>query len=771
MPNRFLPNHLFILLFLFPLFQAFGQNSEVRGFLYDAKTGEPVIFSPVFLVGTPLGANTDVNGFFSISKIPEGKYKLMVVSLIYDTIQEDIQLTAGKILSRKFFLKETVRELKAVEIKGSKNRQARIGTVNASITRITPKEIRYIPPVGGEHDLAQYLQTIPGVVFTGDQGGQLYMRGGSNVQTLTLMDGMMVYNPFHSLGLFSVFDTDILKNIDVYTAAFPADYGGRTSSVIDVKTIDGNKNRISGKIGVNPFTAKAILDGPIYKGKEGSGITFLASFRNSYLNKTSPTVYPYANEMGSYLPYSFSDAYGKLTFHGDKGNKASLFGFNFQDRAKISKLADFGWKSSGFGGNFILLPSNTTVLISGNLGYSQYNVDIKEANVSGREAFINNLNGGLDFTYFFNENELKYGLGLVSNSTKFTPDLDYPSREVQEANNSELFAFVKYRYNLKKRLILEPNLRVHYFASLGRILLEPRFGAKFHLTEKIRLKAAAGLYSQNLVSTQSDRDVVALFQGFISSPEGVYGKNMDVIDRNNPSIKSPLQTSRHLVAGIEFEIGKHLEFTIEPYIKTFSEFVNINRNRTFPEQPIYIIEESMAKGIDFLVKYDLDPIYLQVSYSLAKLDRTFDTLSYPPVFDRRHNINMVGVYKFGKDKGWEVSARWNFGTGFPFTQTVAFYENLNLNGNVNQDPNTKNGQLGIYYGSEAEFNRGRQPVYHRLDVSLTKSWKLGENQKLEAVFSLVNSYNRQNLFYFDRVSYQRVNQLPILPALGVSYKF
>jgi len=771
-------NHFYRKLFLASFFflaidlALLAQNGEIRGFLYDTKTGEPVIFSPVFLKGTPFGTNTDVNGFFSISKVPEGSYNLLIVNLLYDTIQEKISIGANKILNKKFLLKEKVRELSAVEIKGSKNKQARINTVNASITRITPKEIRYIPPIGGEHDLAQYLQTIPGVTFTGDQGGQLYMRGGSNVQTLTLMDGMMIYNPFHSLGLFSVFDTDILKNIDVYTAAFPSEYGGRTSSVIDVRTIDGNKNRISGKVGTNPFSSKLILDGPIYKGKEGSGITFLASYRNSYLDKTSPKLYSYANQTGNYLPYSFSDAYGKLTFHGDKGNKASLFGFNFSDKAKLAKSGDFGWNSSGFGGNFLLIPSSTTVMISGNLGYSQYNVDIQEENISGRSAFINNLNGNLDFTYFFNRNELKYGIGLVSNSTKFTPNKDRPENEVQEANNSELFSYVKYRYNLDKRLVLEPNVRFHYYASLSRLQLEPRMGAKFHLTEKIRLKAAAGLYSQNLVSTQSDRDVVALFQGFISSPDGVYAKNENSVgNKNNLPVKSPLQTSKHLVTGIEFEVNQNIEVTIEPYIKTFSEFVNINRNRTFPEQPVFIVESSIAKGIDFLVKYEKEPFYIQASYSLAKVDRKFDSVTYAPIFDRRHNVNFIGVYTFGKDKSWEASCRWNLGSGFPFTQTVAFYENLSLNGNLNQNLNTQNGQLGIFYGPESQFNKGRQPYFHRLDFSLTKIWKLGENQKIEAVFSIVNAYNRENLFYFDRVSYKRINQLPFLPAIGVTYGF
>lgn len=761
-----------VILFLWMSQAVFGQTGEIRGFIYDSKSGEPVIFSPVFLKGTKYGVNSDVNGFFSISKVPAGEYRLMLVNLLYDTIQENISIEAGKILNRKFYLKEKIRELKAVEIKGSRNRQARENTVNTGIARITPKDIRSIPPMGGERDLAQYLQTVPGVTFTGDQGGQLFIRGGSNVQTLSLIDGMMIYNPFHSLGLFSVFDTDILKNVDVYTAAFPSEYGGRTSSVIDVRTIDGNKNKISGKVGMNPFSAKAILEGPLTKNAQGGGITFLASYRNSYLNKTSPIIYPYANESGKHLPFSFSDAYGKLTLHGDNGNKASIFGFNFQDGADLGRLGRFSWNSSGGGMNFIMVPSTSTVLLAGNLAYSNYNVRIDEASVEPRLSSISNLNFGLDFTYFLNKNELRYGVGLVSNNTSFTSFTPRFSKEELLANNAELYSYIKYRWNYSKRFIFEPNVRIQYYASIGNLRLEPRAGLKFFLTDKIRLKGSFGLYSQNLVSTQSDRDVIALFQGFISSPPQVYGKNETVTGNpSNPSLPNLLQKSVHYVAGVEYDLSDALEITVEPYVKRFDNFINVNRNRIFPDQPLFIAETGLARGVDFVIKYDKEPFTFQGSYSLGKVDRTFSSQTYAPIFDRRHNVNLMGSWNFGKEKEWDFNLRWNLGSGFPFTQTVAFYENLNLSGGLDQDISTQNGNLGIYYGTEADFNKGRQPYYHRLDASLSRIWKFSDGSKLEGIFSLVNAYNRQNVFYFDRISYKRLNQLPFLPALGATWSF
>ena len=157
-----------------------------------------------------------------------------------------------------------------------------------------------MPAVGGEPDLAQYLQVLPGVIFTGDQGGQLYIRGGAPVHNLTLLDGMVIYNPFHSIGFFSVFDTDIIRNADVYTGGMPAEYGGRISSTMDVSIRDGNKNRLAGKIGASTFATKLMLEGPLRNNEKGS-TTFLVSAKHSYLEESSQLFYDGAGFVGSNL--------------------------------------------------------------------------------------------------------------------------------------------------------------------------------------------------------------------------------------------------------------------------------------------------------------------------------------------------------------------------------------------------------------------------------------------------------------------------------------
>ena len=254
----------FILIVLLINITAFAQN-DVKGFVYEKQTGEPMMFCNVYLKGTTLGASTDINGFFNITKIPDGDYTIMITNLGYDTISESVSLRNKQVVNKKFYLEESSVMLQAVSITADKI-EARTET-KTSVVNVTPKVITRIPTMGGQADLAQYLQVLPGVVFTGDQGGQLYIRGGSPIQNKVLLDGMVVYNPFHSIGLFSVFDTDIIRNAEIYTGGFGAEYGGRISSVMDITTRDGNKKRIAGKVGASTFGAKLTLEGPIKKAK------------------------------------------------------------------------------------------------------------------------------------------------------------------------------------------------------------------------------------------------------------------------------------------------------------------------------------------------------------------------------------------------------------------------------------------------------------------------------------------------------------------------
>ncbi len=766
--------YLILLLLFFLVTQGFAQTAIIKGFVFDEETGEPLIFTNVAIEGTTIGVSTDVNGYFSLTKVPAGTHMVVVSSIGYEDQRKEFTVKDFQIVNTKLFVKKSTIKLKAVQI--SARKQEKQNTVKMSVTKLTPKEMSKIPTIGGDPDLAQVLQVQPGVVFTGDQGGQLYIRGGSPIQNKVLLDGMTIYNPFHSIGLFSVFDTDIMRNADIYTGGFSAEYGGRISSIMDITTRDGNKNRLSGKVGLTTFGAKVLLEGPISKPKEvgGGSTSLLVSYKNSYLDQSSDVFYSYIDQE---LPFNYQDYYSKLSINAKGGSKLNLFGFSFNDEANFTGITETQWNNWGVGANSLIVPGQAKVLIELNLSYSAYEISQREAaNESQdlRRSAIDGFSVGMDFTSFSGNDQIKYGFEMLGNQTDFSFVNNIGRTIEQVQNTTELAGYFNYRINAGK-VIIEPGFRVQYYASLSTVSPEPRLGFKYNVTNDFRIKAAAGIYSQNLISANSDRDVVNLFSGFLTGPETLQEtfvtKNGDVRD-----VTHKLQKANHFILGFEEDITDNIELNIEGYYKDFTQLSNINRNKIYDisddTKPAelrndFIVETGEAYGVDFVVTYRFEHLSFWTVYSISKVTRWDGTQEYRTVFDRRHNVNLVASYTFGKDLNWEFGARWNFGSGFPFTQTQGFFEKLVFD-DLTDDYTSQNGELGIQYG---ELNGAELPTYHRLDVNLKRRFLLTENSILEVNASCTNVYDRQNIFYFDRVSYNRVDQLPIMPSLGVSLSF
>ncbi|MCF8367634.1 MAG: TonB-dependent receptor [Bacteroidales bacterium] len=767
---------LFVLSLLLFTLVVSAQTGTIRGFVYEKETGEPVIFTNVYLQGTTHGAATDVNGYFAISQIPPGKYLLTITYLGFDSLQINVLVKADEIISKNLYLEKASYTLEQVQITAT--RQEATTETRTSVVKITPKQIKQIPSFGGQPDLAQYLQVLPGVVFTGDQGGQLYIRGGSPIQNKVLLDGMIVYNPFHSIGLFSVFDTDILRNADVYTGGFGAEYGGRISSVMDITTRDGNKTRMSGKVGASTFGANMMIEGPIKKMKEGSqgSSSFIFTAKNSYLEQSSKLFYDYIDTAG--LPFNYTDLYGKISLLGANGSKVNFFGFNFQDRVNNYKsLSDFKWDSYGGGTNFLVIPGNSPVLMEGHLAYSQYRITLDEKNSLPRESSINGFNMGFDFTYFIGKDELKYGFEILGFKTDYFFYNSIGLEISQVENTTELGLYAKYKKTAGNWLI-EPSMRFHYYASLSDLSPEPRLALKFNATESFRIKFAGGFYSQNLLSARSDRDVVNLFYGFLSGPDNL-PRTFD-----GKAISNKLQTAEHAILGFELDLSDKLTMNLEGYYKNFSQLTNLNRSKLFNDseenadlpdllKKDFVIEHGYATGADITFKYETKQLYLWLVYSLGYVVRQYEDttgaiIDYYPHYDRRHNVNLVATYIFGDKRNWEVNARWNFGSGFPFTLTQGYYPLIPFTNGIYTDYTTQNEELGYIAD---DLNKGRISDYHRLDVSLKRVINTGINSKLEITVSVTNLYDRDNIFYVDKNTGDRIYQLPVMPSAGLMFSF
>ncbi|MBO7082733.1 MAG: TonB-dependent receptor [Bacteroidales bacterium] len=771
---------LLVLGIVFTATLSFAQNNDIKGFVYEESTGEPVMFCNVFLKGTTMGCSTNENGYFNITRIPDGKYTMYITCVGFDTLTYPVSLANGQTINKKFTLKESSISLEAVSITADKV-EAKTETKTSVIT-VTPKTINKIPSVGGQADLAQYLQVVPGVIFTGDQGGQLYIRGGSPIQNKVLLDGMVVYNPFHSIGLFSIFDTDIIRNAEVYTGGFGAEYGGRVSSIMDINTRDGNKKRWSGKLGASCFGAKLTLEGPIVKAKSNdkASVTMVLSAKNSYLEQSSKAFYKYASEDG--LPFNYNDIYTKFSINAPNGSKVNIFGFSFNDKVNNYKaLSDFGWNSWGAGTNFIVIPGKAPVMIEGNIAYSSYLSTMHEENNPDRTSRVDGFNMGFDFNYFMGKNTLKYGVELSGFSTGFKTRSNYGNIPIELKNYStELGTYVKYKATLGS-LLLEPSLRFQYYADLNVPSIEPRFAIKYNVNDWMRIKGAAGRYSQDLVAATSDRDVVNLFYGFLSGVENI------PTTFNGKKVSSSLQTANHFVLGTEFDLTSKLNMNIEGYWKQFNQLTNINRNKIYQDneenssinaliKKDFMIENGDAYGFDLSMKYEDKHWYLWAVYALGFVNRNYEKydagevklVTYQPHFDRRHNVNLIVTYTAGDLRQWEFSGRWNFGTGFPFTQVQGFYEFLTFQDGIYFDYTTANGELGLIF---ADLNQGRLPTYHRLDLDAKRKFFFSEHTTLEVDLSVTNVYNRANVFYVDLITSEVVNQLPILPSLGLTLSF
>ena len=397
-------------------FVSYGQNGGVKGFVYEKATGESVMFGNVSLKGEKYGASTDLNGFFQINNVKPGNYTIEFTYVGYKKIEQKITIKANKFTSVKLFAEVEAEILESVVV--SAERQAQKTQIKTSVVNISPQQMKKLPSIGGEPDFAQYLQVLPGVVSSGDQGGQLYIRGGSPIQNKVLMDGMTIYQPFHSIGFFSVFDSDIIRNADVYTGGFNAQYGGRISSIMDISMRDGNKKKFSGKASATTFGGKLMVEGPFKKQtmESNGSSSYIFSAKTSYLSQSSKLFYNYVND-GEGLPFDYTDLYGKVSFTSKSGSKMSFFGFDYTDHVKYQSISDLNWKNYGFGTSMSLVPENSKAIIKVNVSYSDFKIALTGVDNLPRESGASGFNFGLGFIYYLGKNQLDYGIDFEGGKT------------------------------------------------------------------------------------------------------------------------------------------------------------------------------------------------------------------------------------------------------------------------------------------------------------------------------------------------------------------
>lgn len=731
----FLALALSLTLLLFPSNIKAQQSGNLRGFVTDSTNGEALAFCNVFIKDLNSGASTNERGLYLIKSIPANqKYKVTISYVGYKTKDLPVFITSDRITNLDVELVPLNIELQTIEKIGEKI--IKENNTDISLERISVKELEILPK-GVESDIFRSLQNIPGVSTTGDVTARYYVRGGSGDQNLILLNGIELYNPFHSLGLFSVIDPEMINSIEFYKGGFTSEYSGRLSSVMRIVTKDGNKNRL-GFVGSGSFlTAKALMEGPIPNG------SFMLTGRKSYNNNVLKKFFNKENVPIDFYDFSFKLNYSSAEIF--ENAKFSVFGFSSNDVVDYEDITreGFKWSNSLFGFEWIQVYD---VPLFSRLGVSisKFNGEVVP-NLSAlkpRKNDLSDFNIKFDMNVVFdNRDEIGLGLQIKTVNTKFFQENTLGAKTNIEKFGGNLSLYGKYKFLRYKNFGLDFGTRFNLTGLNSNTggSIEPRLSTTYRVLPNIALKFAWGIYIQQLVAVSDEDEVISVFDPWIIIP-----------DYLEPS------SAIHYNGGIEIDLVPGINFYLEGYFKLLKNLPVVNDQKFLSSDPDLIVGSGESYGWEFSFNYGIEPFNFSVAYTLSWAYKSSKNWTYYPRYDTRHSLNLILEYNIGD--GWIASGIWNYNSGYPFTELLGYYDKYYLN-NIN-DPDINPGEF-IPYAILGDRNLGRLPEYHRLDLSIIKRLRIF-SINIEVGASAVNVYDRKNIFYFDRNTGKIVNMLPFL---------
>ena len=734
---------LFLLFFSANLFLHAQEVGNFRGTITDSTTGEALAFANVFIKENSIGTSTNKRGNFLIIGLPANKTYNVTISYIgYIKKTLDIKIKPGKITQVDVQLVPVNIELQAVEKIGEKI--IRKNETNIGLQTLTIKQLEVMPK-GVETDVLRSLQYLSGVRTTGDVSARYYVRGGTGDENLVMLNGIPIYNPFHALGLFSVIDPDMINSVEFYKGGFTAEYGGRLSSVLDITTKNGNQMNYDMAAEASYLTGKTLIEGPIPHG------SFILTARKSF---STGILKKFLNDQN--VPIDFYDASFKLNYSNPEflsNGRFLLFGFLSGDNINYDDPGreDFNWNNNLLGFEWLQVYD---VPLYSRLGLSLSNFNGKinpnNSDIKPKENKVNDVNLSFDITNVFeSKDELGVGFNFKALSTKLfllnnqgvPTDLDEFGGNFCVYGNYKFLRFENFGADIGTRYNLTG------VSKNGGGIAEPRISMTYRPVPLFALKAAWGIYMQEVSTISDENEVINLFEPWIITPEYL-----------EPS------TAIHYVIGTEVNLSALSTIEIEGYYKIVHNLPIVNLNKVFSFDPDLIAGRGESYGWEFSYKYVTPAISILTSYTLSWAYRSIGDYLYYPRYDSRNAVNLSLAYDFGS--GWQASAVWSFNTGLPFTPLAGYY-----------DKYYPDGIGGEWYSDDyfksflilGDKNIERLPDYHRLDLSLSKSFQIGF-LNLGIDVSVINVYNRKNIFYFKRETGEIVNMLPILPTATVKLK-
>ncbi|UZO79881.1 TonB-dependent receptor [Aquimarina sp. ERC-38] len=760
------------------------QQHTLSGYITEAGSGENLsavsIYSEQLLVGT----SSNNYGFYSLT-LPEGEHTLKVTFIGYGSIEKKLVLTDDIQIS--FELTQSEESLEEVLIDA--NRGVHESEVTQmSVVSLKPSEIQDIPVILGERDVIKTLQLLPGIQGGTEGTSGFFVRGGSPDQNLIILDEAPVYNSNHLFGIFSVFNGNAIQSIDTYKGGFPARYGGRLSSVLNIQMKNGNKQKFSGKFDIGLISSSILLEGPLNKGKT----SFIASGRRTYADLLSIPFQP----DDVLFRYHFTDFNFKVHHVFNEKDKlywSTYFGqdkFNGRERTDSDDIfkTKLGWGNitstlrwnHQFSANLFL---NTSLIFSNYRFFA--NIEDKFDDVRftlDTKSSIDDIGAKMDFDYFPNPNHT-VKLGWASTYHTFTPrqteiretGVD-PISVDQKIKSLESAIYVEDDWRITDRLTLNPGLRVSHFQfeSTNYLNAEPRAALSYKLKHDFALKASYARMNQyiHLLSNTT-----------VGLPIDLWVSSTDVVKP---------QVSQQYALGVAKDFyNAGYSFSFESYYKKTDDIIG------YKEGALFIAAEGIengdevnwednittgqgwAYGGEFLLRKKTGKLTGWLGYTLSWSERQFDELNrgqkFFDRFDRRHDVSLVSIYKPGPKI--TLSGAWVFTTGINFTIPDQVTSISRSNFPLSESFNFPTISQGNTTNITTEKNNFRAENYHRLDLSIQFHKKKKKGRSSTKAFSIYNIYGRKNPFFYtikingNKETLTRVSLLQFVPSFTYTYNF
>lgn len=741
-----------LILILMPAVVTGQDGSLLRIIVYSDDDGLPLAGANVVLYEITDGESGDAvyidvtnrDGFSEIRSIESDSYILTVSYIGFRAYTEEVTFENSDRKDRRIYLSPLTEMLEDLVVEGERA----LAAGEVGIRRISSEQISRIPTPSPGGDLASYLQTVPGVVSSGDRGGELFIRGGTPDQNLVLVDNLPIIKPFHISNMFSSFSDEVIGSVELYAGGFPAEYLGNTSSVIDVQLKSGNMREIRGSAAISPVIHSLHLEGPLQKDRK----SLMVHARKSDIHR-------YGNRLtGESVPYNFYDIVSRYTYQGDN-TSCNVSGVYTADSGLINpdRNREQFWSNRVLGGRCLYYDTSLDNIIEFTAGYTGYRSSEGPKGVTERSSNVDQFYVFIDMQRLLLDQTINYGFRL--NYGIYNSEIDDRFTNLDSFKSIQPVArfYVSTEMNLHNKLTIQPGFGTQ-LSTNSSISFEPRFRLLYlpDGTNRRELSLALGKFNQLFSGVRDERDAGSVFTVL---------KPVDVND--------PLPTSMHGIVSYKERFGSRFVGNIESY---FISHQYIPVSKWTPEARLELetaLADGTSYGIDLRIEYNKDPLYISLGYGLSKTEYEANSVdlnawidqpvfAYSPPHDQRHTFSAMLSYEMA---GFIAGARWYYGSGRPFTQATGFDMVVNV---PSQNPLQHAGTAQTWF---SEPFGGRQPEQHQLDISVRRSFQLYENINLIAEVGTINTYNRKNIFYLDLYTLQRIDQTPFMPYFSLKTTF